>query len=100
MSFDVGDRVVCVDGKFHPAIAALYTALPKEGQTYVVRDARIGARPDGQGDVSLLLVGLVNPKANSRAALERGFSESRFRKPGEAKRETENPAAEPEVETV
>lgn len=84
MSFDIGQKVVCIDDRFHPQIAALYTALPKEGSAYVVRDVRIGIHhPGGQGDVSLLLVGVVNPKANSKASLERGFSETRFRAQGE-----------------
>lgn len=85
--FNAGDKVVCVDGKFHPHVAKLYTALPVEGRTYVVREVRLGVRPDRArtGDVSLLLVGLVNPRANSRAALERGFSQERFRHLDEAK---------------
>lgn len=76
---EVGQKVVCVDDKFPSVINKFYTRLPREGVTYVIRDIRIGVRFDGQGDVSVLLVGLVNPKAESRAALERGFSESRFR---------------------
>lgn len=78
---NAGDKVVCVDDQFAPGIAALYTALPVKGRVYVIRDVRIGIRvhPKTEGDVSVLLVGLVNPKADSRAALERGFSESRFK---------------------
>lgn len=77
---NAGDKVICVDDQFAPGIAALYTALPAKGRVYVIRDVRIGIRvhPKTEGDVSVLLVGLVNPKADSRAALERGFSESRF----------------------
>lgn len=78
---EIGQKVVCVDDKFPASIAPFYTALPKDGVTYVIRDIRLGVRFDkpGVGDVSLLLVGLVNPKAESRANLERGFSETRFR---------------------
>jgi hypothetical protein len=32
-----------------------------------------------EGDVSVLLIGLVNPKADSKASLERGFRADRFR---------------------
>ena len=32
-----------------------------------------------EGDVSVLLIGLVNPKADSKANLERGFRADRFR---------------------
>ncbi len=84
-----GQKIVCIDDKFVAGIAALYTALPKEGITYVIRDIRIGRhQPGGEGDISLLLIGLVNPKANSRAALERGFSETRFRPLDELKTKT------------
>ena|ERR1035437_8861247 len=74
-----GDHVVCVDDKFPLGIAKFYSALPKEGVSYVIRDVRIGINLGGEGDISLLLVGLVNPRAASRAALERGFRASRFR---------------------
>ncbi len=74
-----GDHVVCIDDKFPLGITKLYTALPKDGVSYVIRDVRLGINLAGEGDISLLLVGLVNPKANSRAALERGFSSIRFR---------------------
>lgn len=78
--FTLGQKVVCIDDKFMDSIRKLYTQLPVEGVTYVIRDIRLGIHfPGRQGDVSLLLIGLVNPKANSRAALERGFSETRFR---------------------
>ena len=77
--FEINQKVVCVDGKFHPLVAALYTALPQEGVVYVIRDIRLGIRPDCRtGDVSVLLVGLINPPAASHSKLERGFSETRF----------------------
>ena len=79
--FEIGQRVVCVNDTFPPGIARLYQQLPKRGLVYVIRDIRLGVNwSDGQrrGDVSLLLIGLVNPKAESRAALERGFSADRF----------------------
>ena len=78
--FTIGQKVVCIDDKFIDAIKKLYLMLPVEGVTYVIRDLVIGQhQPGGQGDVCVLLIGLVNPKANSKAALERGFSETRFR---------------------
>jgi hypothetical protein len=88
--FTIGQKVVCIDDKFIQAIAKLYTALPTEGVTYVIRDLIIGQhQPGGEGDVCVLLIGLVNPKSNSRAALERGFSETRFR-PLQEKHTTQN----------
>jgi len=78
-NFGVGDKVVCVDDKFPPDISKLYTALPVKDVTYVVRDIRLGINLTMEGDVSVLLIGLVNPKADSVANLERGFRADRFR---------------------
>ena len=78
-NFGVGDKVVCVDDKFPPDISKLYTALPVKDVTYVVRDIRLGINLTMEGDVSVLLIGLVNPKADSKANLERGFRADRFR---------------------
>jgi len=77
--FSVSDHVVCVNGRFPVGIEKFYTALPREGSTYVIRDIRLGARFNGEGDVSLLLVGVVNPRADSKAGHERGFSQDRFK---------------------
>lgn len=82
---EIGQHVVCVNGRFEPEIAKLYTSLPVERVTYVIRDVRLGARTErGKkiGDVSLLLIGLINPKAEGREdspLAERGFSQDRFR---------------------
>lgn len=85
--FEVGDKVVCIDGRFPMMVAKLYTALPTEGETYVVRAINLGVRLDCKtGDLSVLLVGLVNPvNEGTRAKKERGFSETRFRKLEELK---------------
>jgi hypothetical protein len=78
-NFGIGDKVVCVDDKFPPDISKLYDALPVKDTTYVVRDIRLGINLTLEGDVSVLLIGLVNPKADSKANLERGFRADRFR---------------------
>src|SRR5450759_4398066 len=78
-NFNLGDKVVCVDDKFPPDIGKLYDALPVKDVTYVVRDIRLGINLTLQGDVSVLLIGLVNPKAECQASLERGFRADRFR---------------------
>ena len=78
-NFSIGDKVVCVDDKFPPDISKLYDALPVKDSTYVVRDIRLGINLTMEGDVSVLLIGLVNPKADSKANLERGFRADRFR---------------------
>ena len=102
-NFSIGDKVVCVDDKFPPDISKLYDALPVKDSTYVVRDIRLGINLTMEGDVSVLLIGLVNPKADSKAGLERGFRADRFRpleelrneqkasKPEEEKKELEEP---------
>ena len=79
LNYGIGDKVVCVDDKFPPDISKLYDALPVKDSTYVVRDIRLGINLTLEGDVSVLLVGLVNPKADSKSALERGFRADRFR---------------------
>ena len=78
-NYGIGDKVVCVDDKFPPDISKLYDALPVKDTTYVVRDIRLGINLTLEGDVSVLLIGLVNPKADSKANLERGFRADRFR---------------------
>ena len=78
-NFSIGDKVVCVNDKFPPDISKLYDALPVKDSTYVVRDIRLGINLTLEGDVSVLLIGLVNPKADSKSALERGFRADRFR---------------------
>ena len=78
-NISIGDKVVCVDDKFPPDISKLYDALPVKDSTYVVRDIRLGINLTMEGDVSVLLIGLLNPKADSKANLERGFRADRFR---------------------
>lgn len=82
MSFEIGKKVVCVDDQFEDWVLKLYTALPKKDAVYVIRDVRIGVAFAGgarTGAVSVLLVGMVNPLADSKAKLERGFNAERFR---------------------
>ena len=95
-NFSIGDKVVCVDDKFPPDISKLYDALPVKDSTYVVRDVRLGINLTLEGDVSVLLIGLVNPKADSKANLERGFRADRFRPLEEMRNEKK--ASQPEEE--
>ncbi len=78
LNYGIGDKVVCVDDKFPPDITKLYDALPVKDSTYVVRDIRLGINLTLEGDVSVLLSGLLNPKADSKSALDRGFRADRF----------------------
>lgn len=83
MSFEIGQKVVCINDSFEDWVLKLYTCLPKKDAVYVVRDVRIGAtfeKGERKGAISLLLVGLVNPSVPSNSSLaERGFNAERFR---------------------
>src|SRR5208282_4197460 len=98
-NFRVGDKVVCVDDKFPPDINKLYDALPVKDSTYVVRDIRLGINLTLEGDVSVLLIGLVNPNADSKSALERGFRADRFR-PHQELHEKQTAAVEEKKELI
>jgi len=94
--------VVCVDGKFPLGIEKLYTALPKEGVTYVIRDVQLGVNWKAEpGEVCLYLIGLENPKSTTAPYPERGFNAERFR-PLEDDRlkESEKVEAEADLEEV
>ena len=95
-NYGIGDKVVCVDDKFPPDISKLYDQLPAKDSVYVVRDIRLGVNLTLEGDVSVLLIGLVNPKADSRANLERGFRADRFRPLDELRNEQKAAASEEE----
>jgi hypothetical protein len=71
LNYGVGDKVVCVDDKFPPDIGKLYDALPVKDSTYVVRAIRLCINLTMEGDVSVLLIGLVNPKADFGATSQR-----------------------------
>ena len=94
--------MVCVDGKFPLGIEKLYTALPKEGVTYVIRDVQLGVNWKAEpGEVCLYLIGLENPKSTTAPYPERGFNAERFR-PLEDDRlkESEKVEAEADLEEV
>jgi len=76
-----GDKVVCVDSLFPSWVLALYTALPIEGEQYVVRASVGGVTYDsGKRKPSgvILLVGLINPIGEA-SGQELGFQPRRFR---------------------
>jgi len=82
--FCQGQKVVCIDDKFLPHIAQLYTELPVEGRTYVIRGVTVGVthtetRERIEGEICVYLVGISNPKSNSPPFRERGFNAMRFR---------------------
>lgn len=75
-----GQKVVCVDDKFPPAVQACYTALPVKDKVYVIRNVLLGVNWKAEpGEVCLYLVGLSNPKSEAPPFPERGFNSERFR---------------------
>ena len=97
----VGSKVVCIDDKFPLGIEKFYTALPKAGVVYVIREMSVGISLQGEeGEVCVLLVGLNNPRSNKPPFPERGFKAERFRPLDELKEEnarTQQQDAEVEV---
>lgn len=86
--FEQGEKVVCVDDRFHPEIAFLYTALPEKGKTYTVRECEPGRakwmsaqKGWDSVDMKVLLVELLNPVDPSTTMgcpSELGFAARRF----------------------
>jgi hypothetical protein len=80
--FSTGQKVVCVDDKFPAWVKKLYTALPVEGVTYVVRGSTVGVSFSpafSEGEICVYLIGLVNPKSFKAPFREFGFKAERFR---------------------
>ena len=76
----VGSKVVCIDDKFPLGIEKFYTALPKAGVVYVIREMSVGVSLQGEeGEVCVLLVGIHNPRSSTPPFPERGFKAERFR---------------------
>jgi hypothetical protein len=100
-NLDINQKVVCVDDKFPVGIEKLYDQLPVKDMTYVIRDLQMGICLDCKtGTVSVLLVGVVNPKADSKANLERGFHPDRFRPLDEMKETSKQTKPEQKPQTV
>lgn len=70
-------KVVCVDGKFPLGIEALYAELPKEGNTYTIRDVVPGVGLTGEeGEIAVYLCEIAGPR--NAHGIERGFKAERF----------------------
>lgn len=76
--FMKGQRVVCVNDTFPPAIAKMYTALPVKGQTYRVREVYLGQESPKAKDATcgITLYELRNPP--DARLREIGFNSERF----------------------
>jgi len=76
----IGQKVVCVNDQFPLGIEKFYTALPKAGVTYVIREVSLGVNFIGEvGEVAITLIGLTNPCSDAPPYPERGFNAERFR---------------------
>lgn len=94
-----GQRVVCINDTFSPAIRALYQQLPTKDRIYTVREVFLGREKIVKGGdsatVGLLLEELKNPPDPfHQGEQELGFSSERFAPLNEL------PAEEEEVEEV
>lgn len=47
--FCPGQRVLCIDGKFHPLVWEYVNEVPLEGEVYTVRSIRLGGRDNVTG---------------------------------------------------
>jgi hypothetical protein len=72
MTYHVGQKVVCIDGKFPSR--KYKEAHPVEGQVYTIRALRSGVFPDGS-NLTIYLKEIRNPKRLYR----NGFTEVSFR---------------------
>ena len=78
-----GQKVVCINDTFTPAIRALYKQLPVKDNIYTVREVFLGrekiVKAGDSATVGLLLEELTNPSDPfHRGEQELGFSSERF----------------------
>lgn len=70
-------KVVCVNGQFPLGLEKLYGDLPKEGNTYTIRDIVPGVGLTGEeGEVAVYLCEIKSPL--NVHGIERGFRSDRF----------------------
>ena len=61
--FYVGQRVVCINGRFHPLVWEWADHVPVEGDVYTVRSVRTGTCPvDESYGPAIWLEELLNPR--------------------------------------
>ena len=75
MKIQQHDKVICVDDKFDSADAQFFTALPRKGRVYAVREALVNPICNTP---TIRLVGITGAIIR-RADFETGFLASRFR---------------------
>lgn len=82
MSFQISDKVVCVDANFPPEASDRHSGLPIKGQVYVVRDCRVSII---NGEPIVYIVGIIG--GLHPVGEEFGFWSWRFRKLSDVKAE-------------
>jgi len=95
--FVKGQRVVCVDDKFHASIAKMFAQLPIKDRVYTVRDVYLGQEAPGSDGATcgILLMELLNPVDKRKREL--GFNSERFAPLDNANEEEEETTEEVEV---
>ncbi|MBM3861910.1 MAG: hypothetical protein FJ395_19985 [Verrucomicrobia bacterium] len=75
--WSVGQKVICIDDRFPPAIIDWCDHLPIAGHVYTIRAIQAGHDSfTGRSNLGFLLVEIVNPK--SAWGCEAGFCHYRF----------------------
>jgi hypothetical protein len=78
--FDIGQKVVCVNGAFPAAVLNYMKNLPREGNVFTVRDVIPAQEWTGAETCAILLREVRNPPPPHRKQWgECGFDPSRFR---------------------
>jgi hypothetical protein len=78
-SFYIGQKVVCIDDRFSPAVLEWCDHLPIAGCVYTIREMQVAADPsiaNGVRNLGFLLDEIVNPSNNR--GFEPGFFHTRF----------------------
>jgi hypothetical protein len=75
--WSLGQKVLCINDTFPPAVLDWCDCLPRAGGVYTIRAMRIGRdRISGQANLGFLLSEIVNPL--SSLGKEAGFLAERF----------------------
>ena len=76
--FVKGQRVVCVDDRFKPAVAKMFADLPIKNREYTVREVYLGQEAPGSEGATcgILLAEILNPVDQRKREL--GFNSERF----------------------
>ncbi|HSH39493.1 MAG TPA: hypothetical protein VK993_11980 [Chthoniobacterales bacterium] len=74
----IGQKVLCIDARFHDGIWEWCVSVPRAGHIYTIRRIQLGTDAyTHDGGLGLLLEEIVNPKTIK--GREAGFFTSRFR---------------------